>query len=121
MDSNGLPVRLRNNREFRRVYEQGRRYSTPFFNAFILRNDLPEPRLGLTVTRKIGNSVVRNRCKRRLREIVRHCFMRLEREARLPAGFDLVLNARSNLPLAQFSELEIAFEKMIEALLRTKA
>lgn len=120
MDSNGLPVSLRNSREFRRVYEQGQRYSTPFFNAFILSTVSNEPRLGLTVTRKIGNAVVRNRCKRRLREIVRAFFKELSSQDIHPNGFDLVLNARSTLPKADFQEVERAFNKMMETLLRGK-
>lgn len=121
MDSNGLPVSLRNSREFRRVYEQGRRYSTPFFNAFILISPgASEPRLGLTVTRKIGNAVVRNRCKRRFREIVRAFFRKLSSQGIVPAGFELVLNARSTLPKADFQEVEQAFNKMMDTLLRGK-
>lgn len=127
MTSSGLPERLKNSREYRRVYEQGRRYSTPFFNAFLLITE-PRPtgsdrfrnpaRFGITVTRKIGNAVVRNRCKRRFREILRHYFTRMHEDGRVMGGFDLVLNARSAMPGAKFSDVEAAFEKMLETYLR---
>ncbi|MFZ4792821.1 MAG: ribonuclease P protein component [Blastocatellia bacterium] len=130
MISSGLPDRLKNSREYRRVYEQGRRYSTPFFNAFLLVTE-PWPtksdqfrlpaRFGITVTRKIGNAVIRNRCKRRFREIVRHYFTRALENGRVPGGFDIVLNARSAMPGAEFRDIEASFEKMIETFLRNNS
>lgn len=111
------PERLKNSREFRRVYELGRRYHTPFFNAFLLRTNSPEPRFGFTVTKKIGNAVVRNRCKRRLREMVRRYFQKARLENLAVGGFDLVLNAKSTLPAAEFRQMEEAFERMMKTIL----
>lgn len=116
-----LPESLRNSREFRRVYERGRRYTTTYFSAFILRTDLSKPRFGLTVTRKIGNAVIRNRCKRRLRQIVSGFFKDLRSAAVPVESFDLVLNVRSALPGADFKEVDEAFRTMMERLLRVKS
>lgn len=57
-------------------------------------NGKPLARLGLTVSRKVGIAVVRNRIKRRLREAFRLG------QLKLPAGVDLVVNVRPHLPLA---------------------
>lgn len=100
---------LRNSQQFRRVYEQGHRVHTPFFSAFILRNDCGEQRYGITVTRKIGNAVVRNRCKRRLREIIR----RYESDGSFPGGFDLVINAKAGLAEADFKHLQETFSRVM--------
>jgi ribonuclease P protein component len=100
---------LRNSRQFRRVYEQGQRIHTPFFSAFFLRNDAGERRYGITVTRKIGVAVVRNRCKRRLREIVR----KYELCPSYPDGFDLVLNVKSEMVEADFEQLQKSFARVI--------
>jgi ribonuclease P protein component len=100
---------LRNSRQFRRVYEQGHRIHTPFFSAFFLRNDAGERRYGITVTRKIGGAVLRNRCKRRLREIVRKYELRLS----YTAGFDLVLNVKSELVEADFEQLQKSFARVM--------
>ena len=100
---------LRNSRQFRRVYEQGQRIHTPFFSAFFLRNDAGERRYGITVTRKIGVAVVRNRCKRRLREIVR----KYELCPSYPDGFDLVLNVKSELVEADFEQLQKSFARVV--------
>jgi ribonuclease P protein component len=115
MNNPGLPKRLRNNREFRRVYEQGRRYHTPFFNGFLRASEGLSPRIGFTVTKKIGNSVVRNRCKRRMRELVRRYLLQHPQLAKV--GIELVLNAKNALVLADYSQLEMAFFRMMQSLL----
>jgi len=103
---------LRSSQQFRRVYEQGHRVHTPFFSAFILRNDSGEQRYGITVTRKIGNAVVRNRCKRRLREVIR----KYELGSSYPGGFDLVINAKVGLSEADFEQLQEAFSRVMDRL-----
>lgn len=115
MKNPSLPARLRNNREFSRVYEEGRRYHTPFFNGFLRLTGGAVPRIGFTVTRKIGNSVVRNRCKRRLRELVRGYLVR--RPSVAEKGFELVLNAKPALFSADYPQLEAAFARMMQALI----
>jgi len=117
MNRNGLPESLRNSREFRLVYEKGRRYSSPYFNIFVLRTGASEPRLGLTVTKKIGDAVVRNRCKRRLREIVRHHFNHRRGASPVVGGIDLVINVRSSLPTAEYHLVEESFRKLMEMIL----
>jgi ribonuclease P protein component len=100
---------LRNSQQFRRVYEQGRKIHTPFFSAFFLRNDVGERRYGITVTRKIGGAVVRNRCKRRLREILR----KHELCSSYPGGFDLVLNVKPETAAADFNQIQESFSRAL--------
>lgn len=90
----GLPKsrRLRRRADFRAVYDGGVRFGCRLFTVYALSTGVARPgRVGLTVTRKIGNAVRRNRCKRLLREAVRRNW------ALLPAGMDLVLLARPGL------------------------
>src|SRR5215475_8972670 len=109
---------LRNSQQFRRVYEQGHKIHTPFFSAFFLKNDAGERRYGITVTRKIGGAVVRNRCKRRLREIVRKHELGQACSASCSAsgsnGFDLVLNVKSELAKADFDRLQDSFARLMK-------
>lgn len=105
--------RLRNNREFRKVYEQGQRFHTPYFSAFILPKEDGRQRVGYTVTRKIGNAVVRNRCKRRLREATRFYLRFSGGSAESQPGYDLVLNAKSELIGAEFEQLKEAFARVM--------
>lgn len=96
--------------DFRRAYSNGQRYHSPYFTAFILLNELNQIRLGITVTRKVGNAVFRNRCKRRIREVFRDCPL----PDQAGSGFDLVVNAKSELATVEFKLLKSAFEQTIK-------
>jgi ribonuclease P protein component len=86
-------MHIRTPAEFDRVY-QARVYAADdvlVVNA--CATDLPFPRLGLSVSRKVGNAVVRNRWKRRIREAFRL------HQASLPAGVDLVVRPQKGAQL----------------------
>jgi ribonuclease P protein component len=72
-----------------------------------------ESRCGFTVTRKVGSAVDRNRCKRRLREVVRRYYSKPHAEALDAAGWDLVLNAKSSLLTADFKQIEESFTQVM--------
>lgn len=69
---------------------------------YIKKNDLEHSRIGFTVTKKIGNSVVRNKVRRRIREIVRQ---NLEN---IMDGYDIVIVPKKNVVDISFKELESA-------------
>ena len=100
---------VRNSRQFRQVYEQGQKFHTSLFSVFILKTEGNERRVGITVTRKIGNAVIRNRCKRRIREALKG----LLKESEFLIGFDLVVNAKSNLIEAEFWQIVEGLAKVI--------
>lgn len=78
--------RLLRRSDFRRVYKEGRRRNTSLCTIFFRANGSPLTRVGITTPKTCGNSVLRNRLKRRLREV-----FRLNRAA-IPGGWDIVLN-----------------------------
>jgi len=91
MASQSFPARfhLRRSGDFRRIYQQRCTASDRWLLVFGGENGLSHPRLGLSVSRKVGPAVSRNRWKRRLREA-----FRLQQD-RLPTGLDLVIVPRS--------------------------
>ena len=82
-------VRLKTPAQFKAVYDRKRSVSDGVLVVYAAANGLPHPRVGLSVSRKVGNAVVRNRWKRLLREA-----FRLHRHA-LPVGLDFILIPRS--------------------------
>lgn len=96
--------------DFQRLSREGKRWSGP---AFIMQS-APSPggfRLGLTASRKVGNAVVRNRAKRRLRELVR-----LFLKEHALSGLDLVLIAKTAAASQDFARLNEDFRKGLAAL-----
>lgn len=72
-------TRLRKRWEFNAVYRMGCKRNTPHFLLLVLINSQEHSRLGVTVSRKVGNAVVRNRVKRIIREFFRCNRFRLEK------------------------------------------
>jgi ribonuclease P protein component len=105
-------ARILRSADFRLVYDHGFRVSGPLFAAFCRAREgvLTEqgPRLGLTVPRAVGGAVVRNRIKRRLREV-----FRLHR-AEIAPQWDIVLNPRLAALEAEFSQIEREMGRVIE-------
>jgi ribonuclease P protein component len=90
MDQRFLPhYRIRRGADFQRAFRQRVSVADACIIVFGHPNGLPHPRLGLSVSRKVGGAVVRNRWKRLLREA-----FRLTRP-QLPAGIDLIVIPRA--------------------------
>lgn len=108
--------RLRANKDFVFVRRSGKRYSFAGFlgQAAINDNEVADRRLGLKVSRKVGNSVTRNRMKRILREL-----FRLHQQD-LPERCDLVIVAHPSLPAMKYKCIEDDFSKLCERI-RAKA
>ena len=103
--------RLRKRREFLGVYERGDKIQSTYFVLYMEENGLPQHRLGITVSRKIGRAVVRNRIKRRLREI-----FRTNKQAIFP-HCDLVVNAKRAAARAHNQQIR---EDILKGILRWK-
>ena len=96
---------LKKNSDFRRLYAKGKSAASSCLVIYCRKNRLDHNRTGYTVSTKLGHAVVRNRVRRRLREIVR-----LNAGAVKP-GYDLVLVARSRAVDAEYRQLEQAYLK----------
>lgn len=94
---------LKKNKQFQNVYAGKHSYANRYLVMYILPNGLEETRIGISVNKRVGNSIVRHRVTRLVRESYRL------NKARLKNGLDIVVVAR---PLAKeqgFFEIESAF------------
>lgn len=80
---------LKKNKEFQQVFKNGKSAANRQFVVYVLqKKEQPYLKIGLSVSKKIGNAVVRNRVKRLIREVVR------DKQAILRTGCDIVVIAR---------------------------
>ena len=84
----GKIYNIKNNREFKRIYQKGRYAVSNLIVVYMLPNSLCMNRIGITASKKFGKSVKRNR----IRRIIRECYRVLQDE--LIKGFDFVIVAR---------------------------
>lgn len=98
-------ISLKDNRTFRRMYSSKKGAVCPFFVLYSKKNNMPHNRLGLTVSVKLGGAVLRNRIKRRLKEVYRL------NESSLKSSHDIVIVARNRAKDAPFTSMEHAFLK----------
>lgn len=96
-------VTIKENRTFRRIYSKGRSAVTPFLVLYCRPNGRQHNRLGITVSTKLGGAVVRNRARRRLREVYRLA------QPDLKQGYDCILVARSRAVNGPYQKLTAAF------------
>lgn len=96
-------ARLTARARFRETYAKGRRANGRFVALFAVGAPAATSRLGITVTRKFGGAVQRNRIKRRIREIFRN------HRAELVPPLDVVVNVRAGALDATLTELEREF------------
>jgi ribonuclease P protein component len=92
------PCSLKNTRQFSACYKRGKRSYSQYFTVFVLANGSDEVRLGVSVSKKIGNSVVRHRIARLARESVRTL------KSDIPYGTDMVLVAKDGAAAATFGD-----------------
>ncbi len=100
-------TRLTDSPEFERVYRQGTAYRGKLFSVHAFPNEHGTPRLGLSVSRKVGNAVTRNVVRRRLREVFHSCI------SEISGSPDLVVSARPAAAEATFKELKEEFRKSL--------
>ena len=93
---------LKKNHQFQFVYKYGKSYANKYLVMYIKENGLGKNRLGISVSKKVGNSVVRHRVTRLIRESYRL------HENVFNSGLDIVVVARANAASASYHEIESA-------------
>ncbi len=93
---------LKKNREFRNVYQNGKSYANRYLVMYIMKNDFNKNRVGISVSKKIGNSIVRHRLTRLIRESYRL------NEDKFLCGYDIVIISRIGAKGRGYREIESA-------------
>ncbi len=90
---------LKKNYEFQSVYRNGKSYANKYLVMYVKENGAEKNRIGISVSKKVGNSVVRHRVTRLVRESYRL------HEAMFNSGLDIVIVARKSAATAGYDEI----------------
>ena len=93
---------LKKNKDFQNVYRKGKSYANRYFVMYVLKNETEQNRLGISVSKKVGNSVIRHHLTRLVRESYRL------HEDMFNSGLDIVVIARSTAKDISYHEVESA-------------
>ena len=93
---------LEKNRQFQYVYDYGRSYANKYLVMFVMDNNTETSRLGISVSKKVGNSVIRHHVTRLIRESYRL------QEDMFNSGLDIVVIARNTAKDISYHEVESA-------------
>ena len=109
LQDNSFPkiLRIRKKKDFQEIYAKGKRYYTQNFIIYVKENGLSYPRLGITVTRKYGKAVRRNRMKRLIREFFRH------NKKLFKVGYDYIIVVKNNCNLKNYWEVKRELESFL--------
>ncbi len=99
--------KLKQNSDFRRIYGRGEVFVDPAFVAYAFKNRTNNIRLGITVSKKIGGAVQRNRAKRLLTAAFSQA------SCKIPVGFDFVLVARSRILKTKSTDIAASLTKRL--------
>lgn len=105
-----LKYKIRKGWEYRFIYRNGRRKANRYFVLYYIKNNLEYSRFGISVSRKLGGAVRRNRIKRLIREIVRL------RDDTREMGLDMIIVAREGMIGVNFKEANDVFGSLIKYL-----
>ena len=96
------------NKDFQIIYKKGKSYANKYLIMYVLNNKEEENRLGISVSKKVGNSVVRHRITRLVRESYR-----LQKD-KFQTGYDIIVIARSNAKDKSYREIESALLHLVK-------
>ncbi len=100
--------KLRKSNEFKETYSKGKSVGSRYIVLFYRKNSRAETRIGFTASKKVGNSVKRNRARRLMKESFRHMQPSIEE------GYDVVAIARVTINEADYKGVKDSFEKAVK-------
>lgn len=91
---------LKKNKDFQQVYRKGKSYANKYLVMYVFENHMNKNRLGISVSKKVGNSIVRHRLARLIRESYRL------QEDRYRCGIDIVVIARIGAKEKRYKDID---------------
>lgn len=99
---------LKKNEQFREVYKKGKSYANKYLVIYVLENNQNKNYLGISVSKKVGNSIVRHRLARLIRESYRL------HEDMFNSGLNIVVIARNSASSISYHEMESALLHLLK-------
>ena len=93
---------LKKNKDFQYIYRKGKSYANKYLVMYVLENGTSQNRLGISVSKKVGNSIVRHRVTRVIREVMRLHWKEIK------SGYDIVIVARPSAKESDYGKFESA-------------
>lgn len=103
-----MTVPIKENRDFKRIYAKGKSCVGRCVVVYLLRNRLGYNRMGITVSKKLGGAVQRNRVKRIIREAYR------QMESGIAQGYDFVIVSRSRSVKAKMQDIRAELSRVLQ-------
>lgn len=97
---------LKSNCDFQKVYAEGKSLANRYLVMYLLKNEREQNRLGISVSKKVGNSVVRHRVKRLIKESYRL------NDRNFAQGYDIIVIARTTAKGKSYQEVESALNHL---------
>jgi len=105
-------IGLKKDTDFRKIYKHGKSFANKYLVIYILKNNLNINRVGFSVSKKVGNSIIRNKVRRLLKESYR-----LSCDGNIEVGYDFIFIAR--IPCNE-SDYKTIQKSMINVVKKTK-
>jgi len=99
---------LKKDSDFRKVYKHGKSFANRYLVMYILNNKSENSRIGISVSKKVGKAIIRNKVRRRIKEAYR-----LNIDEKIKNGYDIVFIARVAIKDADYVDIEKSMKHLI--------
>lgn len=100
---------LKKDSDFRKVYKHGKSFASRYLVMYILNNKSENSRIGISVSKKVGKAIIRNRVRRRIKEAYR-----LNIDENVKIGYDIVFIARVAIKDAEYKDIEKSMKHLVK-------
>ena len=100
---------LKKDSDFRKVYKHGKSFANRYLVMYILKNKSENSRIGISVSKKVGKAIIRNKVRRRIKESYR-----LNIDENVKYGYDIVFIARVAIKDAEYKDVEKSMKHLVK-------